>query len=300
MDPTSNALTGMINSFGTDPASNDVFAQPGQQQPVIYPQPPTPTPVQPYTQQQPVQPAPQQPQYQWPTAQPQTQQQPQQPIGPQPAYPVAAPVAPDPNQIPAWAQGLAESVQNLQQQIQQPPAPQNNDDWPDRPTSWGGLRQAMQSEAERIAQEKLENYKQEQAQQQSQQEAQIQAAQTAIDTAENQLRQQGWLPPITNPMDPNDPGLNAQRELEAYAIRLGSADLYAVAPQLKALHDSGYYYDRMQGQLVRRGSQTAAAQAPIAGASPSVSSPAAQGPTQKDLATMSLDQLMQRGLQQLQ
>jgi hypothetical protein len=117
-------------------------------------------------------------------------------------------------------------------------------------------------------------------------------ADSFIDTQVANLEKTGFLPPITNPADPADAGRAARSELYAYALSLGTDNLMAVAPNLNTLHQSGYYYDRTRNALVRRGSQSAAAQAPIAGASPTLATANANpAPTMRDLATKSLDTL---------
>lgn len=288
---TNSAIAGMVQSFDSSQPNTDIFSTtPPPPQPV-YQQPQAPA------QQQPV--APQTPQY--------TQTPPQaQPQGPQPEYPIVAPVANQEAQVPAWAAGLTQQVQTLQQQLEaQKQANQDNNEWPDRPQSWGEMRKAIQTEADRIASEKMEAYKREQKAAEDQQAAVERDINQQIDNTIGQMRQVGYLPVVANPNDPNDPGKAAERELIAYTVAMGGTkpqDLMNAAPSLKAHHDTGYFFDYTQKKLVRRGSQTAAAQAPIAGASPSIGGTPTgqQGPSQKELATMSMDQLMQTGLQQIQ
>ncbi len=317
MNPNDAAMAAMVSAFPETGQTQDIWGAPGvpqPQAPVYMPPAAQPLQQQPQAPYQPPQPpAPQQ--YPWPAVQqPQVQpqapvqpQQPQmQPQGPQPEYAIA-PVAPvaDQNTPPAWAQGLIQTVQGLQQAQQQPPAaPQPGDDWADRPTSWGGLKQAITTEAERIAQAKIDKMVADQ-QAAAQQSAQIQQqADAAIDGAFNQLRQTGFMPAVANPNDQNDPGKLAERELLGYALSMGAQapeHLLTAAPALKAHHDAGYYFDYTQKKLVRRGSQTAAAQAPIAGASPSITGGGTvTGPTQAQLANLSLDQMAALGQQMLQ
>lgn len=266
--------------------------------------------------QQPQQPVYQQPQI--PGQMPQQPQVPQLPQGPQPAYsyitppPVQIPGQPgQQQQQPAWAQELIQNVQQLQQQPgqQQPggqqPAvqPGQGDTWSDtrRPTSWTEMQQAIQAEAQRVSQQTLNQWQQQQNQTQQQTQAEMDAAQTAIDQTEMQLRQYGYLPQIANPMDPNDAGIMATRELESFAIANNSNNLFAAATTLKALHDTGMFFDVYQKRLIRRGSQTVAAQAPIAGASPSISPIVSQqGPTYGQMAGMSIDQLVNAGMNNIQ
>lgn len=271
------------------------YQQPGQQQ---QPQYQMPYQQQPLPYQQPVYQQQQQP----PAPQHQQPGQQQQPTGPQPEYPMVVPgQMPMQNQeVPAWAAGLTQTVQELQQQVQN--QPQGGDDWPDRPKTWGGLKQAIQTEAQKIAQEHIKTYQDQQTTAAQQQEQAMQAANQQIDSALGNLRNGGFLPIVANPTDPNDVGKIAERELIAYAVSTGGQDaqsLLRAAPTLKALHDSGVYFDFTRNTLVRRGSQSAAAGAPIAGASPSFGNAGGgqqAAPTNRQIANMSMDQLMAMGM----
>lgn len=286
-DNTNSAVSGMIQSLDPAPSNQDIFQVPAPQQP----QSPYQLPIAP---QQPAQPQvfPQQ-QYQQP-------QNPQLPVGQQSEYPISGqPPLPTP---PTDVGALVEQIQNLQQQVEQINSgsqPQQDSDWPDRPQTWGGLKQAIQTEAERISQSQIANLQRQQEQQAAAKQDAQKAADQAIDSAIGQLRQVGYLPPIVNSTDPNDAGKMAERELIGYTVAMGSNNLAAAAGPLRALHDSGYYYDTAQSKLVRRGSQTAAAQAPIAGGNPNIAAPQGGGLTARQLATMNLDQVMQMGLSQL-
>lgn len=312
------AINDMIQSFGTANPQDPVFSvqqDPTYQQAPVYTPPVQPQQQAPQNQQQfpqygqpqqPQNPAGQQSVQQQPGQQQMQPQVPQIPQGPWPEYPITTPQLPtqQQDQTPAWAQQILQAMQqggqNQQPSGQAPQVqqPRDSDAWSDqnRPRSWSEMQKAIQETAEKIADQKLVA-----AQTQAQQvdaearERNLQA-QAMIDQTENQLRQYGFLPPITNPVDPNDPGVAAQRELEHYAVSIKSNDLFATATTLKALHDSGMYFDTQSNSLKRRNSQSAAARAPIFGGSPSAATAQQSGPTHGQLATMSMDQLFQHGM----
>lgn len=332
------AIASMIGSFSQGSQSDDVFGAPGQQQqyqqaggyqgyqiaqPTLPPAPvqqqqfgqpqyqqqiPGQMPQQPYLQPGVQMPQQGQPQHQQPG---QMQMQPvQQPQGPLPQYQMQVPQIPvqpvQPQQPQQQQQLTQEQIQQIiaqyaQQAGQQQPQP--GDDWPDRPTTWGGLRKTTEQIALEKAQEVLKGHLEQQAQAENEKRAQLAQGEAELNAMEDQLRQYQMLPPIVNPLDPNDAGLLAQRELEGFAASMGTSNLWAAASSLKAHHDQGYYYDNTRRSLVRRGSQTAAAHAPIAGASPSLGPVAGQaGPSQRDLMTggLSLDNVLAQGMASLQ
>lgn len=327
MNPN-DPMASLINSLPPAPANPsggaDIFGQPNPPMfgvpapgaapaaPAPYPQaPPAPAPS-PYMQQPgsfyppapapaapaPMPPAPQQPQ-QYPG-----QPAPQQPTGaPASEYPIVPmPLQPTtmPQQapMPDWAQDVIDAAQALQNQ----PA---GDDWPERGQTWGEFRRAVQTEAAAIADAKIKEWQAEQAQATQQASAMTTAMNQQYDMAEMNLQQLGLLPAVTNPGDPNDPGRLAKRELYGYTIAMGGQgpeNLMPAATALKALHDSGVYFDVQQNKLIRRGSQSAAAQAPIAGGAPVTGGPGQggpAGPTQAQLG-QGLGALAEIGMANLQ
>lgn len=318
-------MAALINSLPPPPANPnggaDIFGQPNPPMfgvpgpgaapaaPAPYPQsPPAPAPS-PYMQQPasfyppapaapaPMPPAPQQPQ-QYPG-----QPAPQPPTGaPASEYPIVptplqAPMMPQQAPMPDWAQDVIDAAQALQN-------PQG-DDWPDRPQTWGGLRQYMHQAAQEIASAQIQQWQADQAQAAQNAAAITSAENQRYDMAEAQLQQIGLLPAVTNPGDPNDPGRLAKRELYGYTIAMGGQgpeNLMPAATALKALHDSGVYFDVQQNKLIRRGSQSAAAQAPIAGGAPVTGGPGQggpAGPTQAQLG-QGLGALAEIGMANLQ
>lgn len=315
-----------LNFEATNPAP-DPFGTPGLTPQAPAPQAPAPyappaaTPLYPQAQPQPVAPPAGFQSYPQPYAAPQPftppvpqQYAPPQAPAPQPGQPMVpgfdpnaipltpyglpvgqAPQAPAPqgDQMPPWATQLLEQVKQSQAQQQQQP-----ESWV--PTNFQDIDKRIQEQAAAIAQQTITEAETRRQQAVAAQEQQRQQADAAIDTSLNQLRTTGYLPPITNPNDPNDPGRLAQTELIAYTLASGSEDVARMAPALYALHQSGYAYDYNTQRLVRRGSQTAAAQAPIAGAAPGAAAPAGQaGPSHQDLINLDMNALMDRAQQQI-
>lgn len=231
---------------------------------------------------------------------------------PQPQAPVASPVPPAPqidlNAIPlaptmtpqAPAPSLmysAEQVQAIiasmtpQPQAPVPPTPAAPAQ-PWTPEAWADVDARIRAEAESIVNQRLTAEQQRQQDATAAAEAGRREADTYIDNQVAELEKNGYLPPVTNQADQSDPGRLARQELYAYALSLGTDNLGAVAPNLYALHQSGYFYDRGQNKLIRRGSQSQAAAAPISGGAPVDTTPTTPtGPTMKDFQTKSLDQL---------
>ncbi len=276
----SQAMAGIINSFGApSPPNNSLqpttpaeapppepsfqldFSPPNESELVAPPMaPPAPLPIQ--------QPVPQ------PVVDPNTI-----------PLPYNQPAAPQADQPPAWAQGLMNDIAALKQQTGQAPTA----DW--KPEGWQDVDARI---AERVEQGVTTGLTQAQAQQSAaaaEETAERDRANQYIDTQINQLETTGYLPRIQNPTDPADPGRVAHQELFAYALSQGTDYLMAVAPSLYTLHQNGYYYDRAKNALIRRGSQTAAAQAPIAGSSPTATVAGPAGPSLRDLGTKDLTAL---------
>lgn len=193
--------------------------------------------------------------------------------------------------MPAWAVGLANDIAALKGQ---PPAgaPPAASDWEtNKPADWNDLRQRMQAEIDAGVKAGLTQFQSEARAQQVEADRLRAEADSLIDSQLSQLQVQGYLTPIANPTDPADPGRAAQSELISFAIALGTDNLLAVAPTLYTHHQNGYYYDRSRNQLVRRGSTSAAAQAPIAGSSVVGATGQPAGPTMRDFATKDLHTL---------
>lgn len=208
--------------------------------------------------------------------------------------------------MPDWAQTLVDQVKDLQTKVVQPPQAGQVWDENNRPRTWQELQDSITKMADEKAAARVQALIEEQQQGQQQVQAQQQQVNAQLDQIEGQLVQTGLLPAVTNPYDPNDVGRAAKAELYAYAIATGGtepAHLGPAAATLKALHDSGWYFDRGQNKLVQRNSQTPNAYAPIAGGSPSIAGgmPGSQdnGPSNRQLSTQNLSSLVAMGAARL-
>lgn len=209
-----------------------------------------------------------------------------------------APPAPDNNQPPEWAQQLITGFQNLNQDVTAlkqtvtappAPAPAPQEQQPFKPNSWDDVL----TEAEKIAQAKIEEDRQKREAEQTaaQQAEQEQVAQIDkyLDDQVAYLEAQNILPKVANPNDPNDPGKRARVEMYAYATKLGTTNLVEVAGTLKAVHASGQYFDVNTQQFVQ--AQAPGFNAPIAGATPVATPSMGAVPSTKVLANASFDQV---------
>jgi hypothetical protein len=344
MDPMAQILSGLpdnsSSSGGQGTGQGGSFMQP---QPNMFNnmQPPTPQPSQQpatpqYSQYPPA--APMQPQWQQVTPQPpapgqmpqgmpqmtpQVPQMPQVPVFPsqQPANPMmpGTPLPglpqlpsqqPSNQQMPQWAQEMMQNIQQIQQggtgnqpSTFDPTKPWSSDN---RPKSWDEMRSANEALAEQKAREIVTSTMQQQTQQQQQQQQQLQQANQQIDSTFNRLRLSGYLPPIQNPSNPNDPGKLAERELLGWTLTNGgqtAEDILYAAPSLVQQHQMGRYFDPQSGQMQQRRGQSAAAMAPIAGGMPVMGQMGApSGPTQRQLAQggRDLGSLMAAGMDAIQ
>lgn len=209
---------------------NNNQPQPGQ---VIQPQPPAQQPSSyDFTQQNQPQPTP-------------TPQQPQAP-------------AFDPNTFKQEViDGVKAALQPQQPQAPTPtPAPQN----PNQPQyftknydDWGVLEQDTKNLVQDVVKEQINQITQQNTDAQRQAEEQEKQNQQVIDNTLTQLRGAGYLPPVSNQFDANDPGKQAENELIGYAVYLGTTDLAKAAQELKFKHDTGLRYDYQTKQFVSTG-----------------------------------------------
>lgn len=188
-----------------------------------------------------------------------TGQPPSQPGAvPQPQQPQAP--AFDPN---AFKQEVINGVKEVLQGGQQPqqpqqPVPQPNDQpqyFNKNYESWGSLEQDTKKLVADVVQEQIGQLTQAQQEAQNQATQRDQQNQQAIDTTLNELRGAGFLPPVANKFDNNDPGLAAENELIGYAVTLGTTDLAKAAQELQFRHNAGFKFDYASKQFVQVGVQ---------------------------------------------
>lgn len=168
------------------------------------------------------------------------QQQPLVPAQPDPAFTA---LQSDIAEIKA-ALGTQTPAAPVQPQNPEPPVAQKYDEW-------GAVFQDTAKQAQDIVDKAFQEREAQQTQARTQATQQEQQNQMYIDTTVNQLRQAGYLPPVTNQFDANDMGKQAENELLGYAISLGSTDLIGAARELKFRHDAGFKYDYASKQFVQ-------------------------------------------------
>lgn len=175
----------------------------------------------------------------------------------QPQPPAPAPVAPQPD--PAFTQlqtDMAEikaAIGTLGQPQAPEPQPQPQNQEPAKKyDEWGSVFEDVDKRAQAIVDAKFAEREQQNQTVQQQVQQQEQQNQQYIDSTVNQLRQAGYLPPVANQFDANDPGRQAENELLGYAIyNLGSTDLVKAASELKFRHDAGYKFDPNTKQFIQ-------------------------------------------------
>lgn len=174
----------------------------------------------------------------------------------QPQPPASAPVVPqvDPNitQLQSDIAEIKTAISGIAQPQPTPEPTPTGQEPAKKYDEWGAVFDDVDKRAEAIVDQKLAE--REQAIQTTNQRAQEQEQQNQqyIDNTVTQLRGAGYLPPITNQFDPNDPGKQAETELIGYAVYgLGSTDLSKAAQELKFRHDAGFKFDPNSKQFVQ-------------------------------------------------
>lgn len=117
---------------------------------------------------------------------------------------------------------------------------------------WGAVFEDVDKRAEAIVEKKLAQREEQNQKTNQQVTEQEKANQQYIDSTVGQLRSAGYLPPVANQFDENDPGRQAENELLGYAVYgLGSTDLVKAAQELKFRHDAGFKFDSNTKQFVQ-------------------------------------------------
>lgn len=186
-----------------------------------------------------------------------TQQGVQQPT-PQPNQQPQAPAF-DPNAFKQEViDGVKQALQPQQPQQAPAPAPQNqnqpqyfNKNYDD----WGVLEQDTKALVQDVVKEQIDQLTQQNTEAQRLAAEREKQTEEAVDKTFNDLRGAGYLPPVVNKFDINDPGKQAEHELLGYAVYLGTSDLVKAAQELKFKHDTGLRYDYQSKQFVSTGQQ---------------------------------------------
>lgn len=182
------------------------------------------------------------------TAQPMQPQQPavvQQPLTPSAPDPALTQVQSDLADIKTALGGMLGTGQAVQ-----PPTPPPATSQPQY-GDFGEVFVDVDKHAQDIVDKAFADREQQNQQAITQTQQQEQQNQQYIDNTVGQLRQAGYLPPVTNQFDINDRGKRAENELLGYAISLGSTDLIGAAKELKFRHDAGFEYDHQSKQFVQ-------------------------------------------------
>lgn len=174
---------------------------------------------------------------------------------PAPVQPVAPVVDPAITQLQTDIAEIKTALTQPQQpQAPQPPVDQNNPPkyLANKYDDWGAVETDTAAMVNDIIDTKLQEVQTQNQQVNQQATEQEQKNQQYIDNTVGQLRTAGYLPPVTNQFDANDPGKQAENELLGYAIYgLGSTDLVKAAQELKFRHDAGFQYDHTTKQFVQ-------------------------------------------------
>lgn len=124
------------------------------------------------------------------------------------------------------------------------------------PKSWDEIPQMITAEAQRIAKEELDRRDQAAQTAANRQSNEERELEKQIDDQLTNLERGGYLPPVGNPNDYNDPGVATRRELLAAASHMGTPELDKVALTLSELHKQNIAfnpqtktYDNVAGSL---------------------------------------------------
>lgn len=177
-------------------------------------------------------------------------------VSSQPQPPVQQPVVPQVDPTITQLQSDIAEIKTAIGTIATPAAPVEPAVTPSEPAKkydeWGAVFEDVDARAQAIVDKALAD-REEQSQKTNQQVTeQEKANQSYIDNTVGQLRTAGYLPPVANQFDANDPGKQAENELLGYAVYgLGSTDLVKAAQELKFRHDAGFKFDYNTKQFVQ-------------------------------------------------
>lgn len=200
---------------------------------------------------------------------------------PAPAAPPAPATPPAAEEPPAWAKqfisGIDERFNDLESKLTPEPPTSADPNAPIggapptaselaalNPKSWEDVDKYVQTKVQEGVQAGIQQFQGELTQAQKDAKAAEDAVNKELDAAVDALQNEGFLPPISNPNDSNDPGRVARRELYGVAAKLGTTDLAAVAKTvLPTYHQQGKMYDPITDSLIDYNPRQPGAQAPI-------------------------------------
>lgn len=223
-----------------------------------------------------------------------------------PDTPLVQPEPPKADEPPAWAQQLIDQNADLTNRLaafeeklpapvaEEPAVHQEQDAW--TPKSWDDVDARAEEKARHIVEQTLAEREAAVKAEQEAKSATANEIDAMLDNQVNDLIKANSLPPITNENDPNDPGKLAQRELYAFSLSLGTADLKSSFNVLDNLHKAGKQYDFVKMEIVDKNPASLGAQSPVGSSNSGASGATAGKMDYKTLHTLSLDQLASRSM----
>lgn len=185
-----------------------------------------------------------------------------------------------------------EDARKAQLEAQQRQHQQQQPGW--QPKTWEEVQQMADQRAAEISKRTLEerdNRAKQEADRRASDERNLEAE---IDRSLAALEQSGYLPPVGNPNDSNDPGVAARRELMGAASHMGTPELDKVADTLTTMHRNNMLFDTQTKSYISAENSMAplpGKYAPVGNSSTSSPSRFA-GPTTRDLRNSSMDDLI--------
>lgn len=158
-------------------------------------------------------------------------------------------------EVKALSETQAAEIQEMRQgmeELKPKPEPLTPDNDPDnRPIgTFKELREEMKATASQMTKDELKRVEDERTKILNDEKTNREALDKQFDEAVDKAQTEGLISAVTNPNDPNDQGNQDRRELFAIAAKLGTANLFDVARQIKEMHDSGKRYDYQKDQFV--------------------------------------------------
>lgn len=184
--------------------------------------------------------------------------------------PIVPAATPDPASPPVADEGLLELIKAQNDKIDElnaqiaaqveaakPPVDPADDPENAQPADWKSVRAEMKETSAKVTRETLEKIE---ADKQAAIEAEAEKRRKLdeqFDAQINEAQESGFLSPIVDKDNPEDPGLLERREMFAIAAKLGTPNLKGVAESMKKMHDKGLYYDYQKGEYVDRNAKVA-------------------------------------------
>jgi multidrug efflux pump subunit AcrA (membrane-fusion protein) len=197
------------------------------------------------------------------------------------------------NDIQATLEQARKNQAEAQERQRQAEAAKGQQGW--KPSTWDDIPALVDKRAGEIAQKTLEA--RDQAIQQREQKRLDEEAELErqLDNSLIQLERSGYLPPVGNPNDYNDPGVAARRELMSAAEHMSTMELDKVADTLSELHRNNMVFDSSTKRYISAEDSLTplpGKYAPVGNSSVSAPSTSFAGPTAAELRGSSMDDLI--------